>query len=513
MQHRYRRAVIAASVVAAVAGGLLTVAPGAALAAGSGVPSDFNGDGVQDLAVGAPGTRVGGKVFGKGTDGIFGAGSVVAYYGGADGVSPARHTYVDQDKANGLGSSEAKDLFGASTATGDFDADGFADLAVSAPHEDVPGDADNGEVQILWGSPEGLTGGTVLADPAPTRHDNFGAALAAGDFDGDGKTDLVIGSSSDTLDILSGGIAKDGTPGAVSSRALPLRGAVDAGILGLTAGDVNNDGRTDLIVDGLSNKADAAGVYNNANYYLPGSASGLTAVGSKRLSGGESTAIGDIDGDGFGDIAIGAFWGRTTPDGPIGGRVVVNYGSAKGVSDRTETITQESGNVPGDSEDWDKFGGAVALGDVDGDGKADLAVGAQQEDYRGSDGRMYYGAGSVTLLYGSAEGADTTDRVQYFHQASPGVPGSWGLHMWGSNLLMNDLNGDHRADVAVGAVWDDGGDGSVTVLPSDGQKASAEVTGVVRLRGKEADMDPVGYPQFGSSLHNSRPLKDIRSWN
>nr|WP_239091478.1 FG-GAP and VCBS repeat-containing protein [Streptomyces sp. SID14478] len=487
----------------------MTVAPGAAVAAGSGVPSDFNGDGTADLAVGAPGTRVGGAVFGKGSDGIKGAGSVVAYYGGADGVTPARHTYVDQDTANGPGSSEAYDLFGAQTAAGDFDADGFADLAVSAPREDVPGDVDNGEVQILWGSPQGLGKGTVLADPAPTRHDHFGAGLAAGDFDGDGTTDLVIGSSSATLDVFTGGIAKDGTPGKVGSRALPLRGAVDAGILGLTAGDVNKDGRTDLIVDGLSDKADAAGVHHNTNYYLPGSPSGPSAVGSKRLSGGESAAIGDIDGDGFDDIAIGAFWGKTTADGPIGGRVVVNYGSAKGVSERMQTLTQESGNIPGDSEDWDKFGGAVALGDIDGDGKADLAVGAQQENFRGAEA-MYYNKGSVTLLYGSAGGVDTENRVQYFHQATPGVPGSWAAgQQWGANLLMNDLNGDHRADVTVGSLWDDNGDGSVTVLPSDGQKASVEVPGVVRLRGKEADMDPVGYPQFGASLGNSRPLKDI----
>ncbi|MET9493420.1 FG-GAP-like repeat-containing protein [Streptomyces sp. NPDC006552] len=510
MKRRYRRAALAASVVAAVAGGLLVVAPGAAVAAGSGVPSDFNGDGRADLAVGAPGTRVGGKVFGKGSDGINGAGSVVAYYAGADGVTPARHTYVDQDKADGPGSAEAYDLFGAATAAGDFDGDGFADLAVGAPREDVPGDKDNGEVQILWGSPEGLGKGTVLADPAPTRHDHFGVALAAGDFDGDGKTDLVAGSSSGTLDIFTGGVGKDGRPGATGSRALPLRGATDAGILGLTAGDVNKDGRTDLVVDGLSDKADAAGVHNNTNYYLPGSASGLTAVGSKRLGGGESAAVGDIDGDGFGDIAIGAFWGRTTADGPIGGRVVINYGSAKGVSARTQTLTEESGNIPGDSEDWDKFGSSVALGDIDGDGRADLAIGAQQEDFRGADGQMYYRAGSVTLLYGSAEGADTTDRVQYFHQASPGVPGAWRSGAaFGSNVLMNDLNGDHRADVAVGALWDDNGDGSVTVLPSDGQKVSAEVPGVVRLRGKEAEMDPVGYPQFGAALNNSRPLKDL----
>ncbi|MFJ9039659.1 FG-GAP-like repeat-containing protein [Streptomyces sp. NPDC102406] len=510
MQHRYRRAVLAASVVAAVAGGLLTVAPGAAVAAGSGVPSDFNGDGVQDLAVGAPGARVGGKVFGKGSDGIPGAGAVVAYYGGADGVSPARHTYVDQDAADGAGSSESYDLFGTSTATGDFDADGFADLAVSAPREDVPGDVDNGEVQILWGSPDGLGRGTVLADPAPARHDHFGAALAAGDFDGDGRTDLVVGSSSATLDIYKGGMTRDGTPGEIASRALPLHGAADAGILGLTAGDVDKDGRTDLVVDGLSDKADEAGVHHNTNYYLPGSPSGLTAIGSKRLSGGESQAIGDIDGDGFGDIAIGAFWGRTTADGPVGGRVVINYGSADGVSDRTQTLTQESGNIPGDSEQWDKFGAAVALGDIDGDGRMDLAVGTEQEDYRGSDGQMYYGKGSVTLLYGGSQGVDTTDRVQYFHQASPGVPGAWQSGRgWGSGLLMNDLTGDHRADVTVGSLWDDNGDGSATVLPSDGQKASAEVPGVVRLRGKEAGMDPVDYPQFSASLHTSRPLKDL----
>ncbi|OEJ40056.1 hypothetical protein AR457_16905 [Streptomyces agglomeratus] len=497
------RAVLAASVVAVLTGSLVTTATGTAAAAGSGVQSDFNGDGVRDLAVGAPGARAAG---------IHGAGAVIAYYGGSDGVSPARHTLIDQNVVGGPGSAESYDLFGAATATGDFDDDGFADLAVSSPREDVGGDANGGTVQILWGSAQGLAGGATVADPEPTRHDHFGAALAAGDFDGDGKDDLAVGSTSATLHVFKKGISKSGKPGAVTARGLPLRSATDAGIFNLTAGDVNKDGRADLVVNGLNRTASATdGKYHNVNYYLPGSADGPTAIGSRQMPGGVSGAIGDIDGDGFGDIVTGVYWGRATPDGAIGGKVLVNYGSANGPSTRTQTITQESGSIRGDSEDWDKFGEAVALGDIDGDGRMDLSVGTPRENFRTAEG-MRYNKGTLTVLYGTSKGVGTGERTQYFHQASVGVPGSLSSgHQWGAALLMNDINGDGKSDVAVGSQWDDNGDGSVTVLPSDGRQASATVPGVVRLRGKEAGMDPVGYPQFGAALHNTRKVSEIAS--
>ena len=210
---QHLRTTLATAAATALAAGLLTAVTGTAAAADHAAPAangrqgDFNGDGYRDLAVAAPAATVDGKK---------GAGAVTVLYGSAHGVDASRRTTLTQNSPGVPGAAEAGDLFGASLATGDFNSDGFADLAVSAPYEDISTDADAGTIQILWGAAGGLSGngGVALADPAPTQHDRFGAALAAGDFDRDGKADLAVGTSAPTLHVFKGGIGRSGAPGA-----------------------------------------------------------------------------------------------------------------------------------------------------------------------------------------------------------------------------------------------------------------------------------------------------------
>ncbi|MEU0004158.1 FG-GAP and VCBS repeat-containing protein [Streptomyces sp. NPDC006314] len=488
--HTHRRLALATATAAALTGGLLTFAASPATAADSVkvAKADFNGDGIGDVATSAPGAYVNGRKD---------AGQVVVLYGAAAGVSSAQRTVISQDTTGVAGTAEAGDGFGRETAYGDFNGDGYDDLAVGSPYEKVGTDTNGGDLVILWGSQSGLTGKSAhLADPTISSHDYWGKDLAAGDFDGDGKTDLVVGSSSATLHLYKGGISGSGTAGSRTTVKPPIQsGSNDYpfGPMSLTAGDVNGDGRTDLVVDGY----ETATRYGwNTNYWLPGTASGLSGSSAKALKSGIITAIGDINGDGFGDIVSGAGWDATTEDGtPVpdasnGGRVNVTYGSASGPADTTG-INQNTGNVPGTSEKGDSFGWDLDLGDVNGDGYQDLVVSSPLEDIEGVTD-----TGAVTVLYGSASGVNTASDAQSFNQNTTGVPGGNEKNdLFGTDVKLDDVTGDGKADLVIGA-YEDSGDGALTYLPSSGTKITT--SGARFVSAGSAGVPTTGTPQFGA---------------
>ncbi|MGP4091676.1 FG-GAP repeat domain-containing protein, partial [Streptomyces sp. KR55] len=372
MQHTLRLA-LATATAAALTGGLLTFSAATATAADSThVPqADFNGDGKGDVAFSADGAYVSGKEW---------AGQLVVLYGTSTGVSSAKRATISQNTTGTPGSAESGDGFGAETAYADFNGDGYDDVAVGSPGEDVGSDKDGGGLAILWGSASGITGkGVTVADPAPTSHDYWGKNLAAGDFDGDGRADLAVGSNTATIYVLKGGFSSSGTTGGRYTIKPPIMGTDANGPLNLTAGNVNGGPETDLVVDGYENSSEYGW---NRNYYVPGTASGLSISGAKTLKPGVITAIGDIDADGYGDVVSGAYWNTTTEDGtPVpdsgkGGKVWVTHGSDGGPLTTDATgITQDTGNVPGTAEGNDFFGYELDLGDVNGDGYLDLAIG------------------------------------------------------------------------------------------------------------------------------------------
>ncbi len=256
---------------------------------------------------------------------------------------------------------------------------------------------------------------------------------------------------------------------------------------------VNGDGRTDLVVDGYETTTKYGW---NTNYWLPGTASGLSGSSAKALKPGIVTAIGDINGDGFGDIVSGAGWDATTEDGtPVpdasnGGRVNVTYGSASGPASTTG-ISQDTGNVPGTSEKGDAFGWDLDLGDVNGDGYQDLVVSSPDEDIDGISN-----TGMVTVLYGSASGVNTSTAVQSFEQNTPGVPGSSEQSdLFGADVKLDDVNGDGKADLVVGS-YENSANGAVTYLPSDGTKITA--TGSRSFGPSAVGVSTTGTPQFGA---------------
>ncbi|MFF4347387.1 FG-GAP and VCBS repeat-containing protein [Streptomyces sp. NPDC001530] len=484
------RLALATATAAALTGGLLTFSAATATAADSfkTAKADFNGDGIGDVVASAPGAYVSGHAD---------AGQVVALYGTATGVSSAKRSTISQNTTGVPGTAETGDYFGAETAYADFNGDGYDDLAVGSPYEKVGTDTNGGALAILWGSASGLTGkSSDVPDPAPSSHDYWGKDLAAGDFDGDGKADLAVGSSASTIYVYKGGFTTAGTPGGRYTIKPPIHSGTNDfpfGPMSLTAGDVNGDGRTDLIVDGFETQTSYGW---NTNYYVPGTASGLSVASAQALKPGIITAIGDINGDGYGDIVSGAGWdsktdeGTTVPDSADGGKVNITYGSASGPAG-TSGITQNTGNVPGTSEKGDSFGWDLDMGDVNGDGYQDLVVSAAKEDIDGVTN-----AGMVTVMYGSSSGVKVSSGVQAFAQSTAGVPGNDETSdLFGADVKLDDVTGDGKADLLVGS-YENGANGAVTYLPSNGTTITTSGSRTVSPSTSGVSTD--GTPQFGA---------------
>jgi hypothetical protein len=418
------------------------------------------------------------------------AGQVVVYWGGPDGLLPDRRTPISQDSPGVPGSPEKGDRFGSMTNAGDFDGDGITDLVVGAPGEDLTGDNDSGMVSVLWGSNDGLVSGDTVTNPTKFDGDRFGQALVAGDFDGDGVDDLAAGSSSVKVVFHEGGIDRAGDATRTRTITTPIAKG-HGGVYFLTAGDVDGNGTDDLVVNGLDSQPTGDYIYNVNFYYAGYPGSGVTGYNPSRLTPGLYTGIGDTNGDGYGDLVIGEHWDAgATPDAVKGGKVSIRYGTADGPFGVIKTITQETDGIKGGSENDDTFGAELHLGDVNGDGLQDLAISSMAENL-GED----YDTGVVHLLYGSPTGVTTTG-AQYLHQNTPGVPGSnEDTDYFGSDVFLSDVTGDGNADLTVGAYGENNGNGAVTALRSDGTKIVTD--GAKWIGVTDSGVSSSGHPGLG----------------
>jgi hypothetical protein len=404
---------------------------GASLAAG-----DFNGDGYCDLAIGAPGEN-------------HSAGAVNVIYGSACGLEARatgwlgllcrsiRDQVWTQDSPGVNDHAEEGDAFGMSLATGDFNGDGLADLAIGVPGEDVDR-ADQGQLNVLFGcGGSGLCGsgyGVLNGDAYGTFAFDV---VAVGDFDGDGQSDLAARVRHRDLIEVAVDVFSTCSSGVMCRQRRLLDTFTELGTVdSLLAGDFNRDGRSDLAIGRTfsSSSPTSKGVWvyhacGEEEFCEPRRWTQDTAGVVGRSEGGDDFGRrltgGDFNGDGQVDLAVGVpgesleYVGRTAREA---GFVNVLYacGTTGLCAAGNQGWSQDSGGVLGGAEDRDRLGNALAAGDFNGDGFADLAIGVPLEDLwlRNSAGTSYSveDAGYVSIIYGCGPGGLCATRNQGWHQ-------------------------------------------------------------------------------------------------
>ncbi|MGW1773636.1 FG-GAP-like repeat-containing protein [Streptomyces sp. NPDC002104] len=439
MRRHILHAVAIAAALTSLTGGLLASAGGRAEAAAAGPAAgryadDFNGDGYHDLAIGAPDAAV--DV--KGADGaitpVHGAGYVTVSYGGKNGAQQTGLKVITQNSPGIPGDPTANRAFGAVLTNGDFNGDGYADLAVGT-HDD--------QVTLIWGSATGLKGATAMADPQ--KRPGYGVVLKSGDFTGDGRADLVVGYST-SLWLFRGPFKEDGSPLSTKQldlgRDYPVFGAQDAQKR-IAVGRINKGAIDDLVV--LGERSDFGNGPAMRGRVLLGGTSGLRFT-PVTVRGGGSVAVADFDKDGYGDIAVGDSEIQNGTD-YAAGLVRINYGSASGVDDTrgVRTFTEDSDGVPGGIGKADRFGYSVAAADLDLDGSPELIVGAPGERKPTCE-HCYISGGGFYVLKGTAKGVTGLGAAWYAHNA-PGLPTPAGTYRIPSQLKITDLNGDKQPEI------------------------------------------------------------------
>jgi len=372
-----------------------------------------------------------------------------------------------------LGSPEQNDALGTHMVSGDFDGDGYDDLAVSAIGEQ-PGSSKGGAVFIYKGTMNGLVAWTYLKEAnfrgaTPGSIDQFGGSLAAGDVDGDGITDLVVGApfyGSSTQGAVF--VFKGGRGGLVA-----MAGPIMPSTLGGTNTSETMFGQA--VAVGKFYGGTKPYIAVGAPYFTPSGASGSRGqVSTFSLSGSTATfvenlhpdqdgiainsgmfgyalAAGDMNMDGIDDLMVGA------PAIGVGtGNVAPFFGHATNMTSGTPLSLYNATLQTGD-----RFGIALAYGNTAGGGSPELVVGASA---RGGAGMVF----TFEPFPVGTSGWVIENQNAYKQSDITGQAGKTGDN-FGAAVAIGDIDGDYYLDVVVGVpgktVSGDAGAGEIALFP------------------------------------------------
>lgn len=403
--------------------------PGANFGFSVGGAGDVNQDGFSDVIVGAP----------KYSHGAAEEGVAFVYYGGLSGLSQSVSTLIERGQASAN--------LGYSVSTGgDINGDGYSDVLIGAPFYDL-GEDNEGLVFAYYGSSTGAANATFDFVQSNRQDALLGFSVAcAGDVNGDGFSDMIVGSigyknpmASNTTGaalVFHGSAAA----GLMYSVTLWANSSANMGFSVAGAGDVNGDGYSDVIVGANKFREDdgAAFVFHGSGVGVSASAAAtLTLIDADAGVGNSVACAGDVNGDNFSDVIVGA--SNYTNGQSNEGAALVFHGSLPGVK------TEAASVIEGDQASANMGFSVASAGDVNGDGYSDIVTGAYTYDNGNTD------EGAAFVYHGSASSASTTFKItKEMNQAEA----SFGY----SVSSAGDVNGDGFSDVIVGAPYFDQGE-------------------------------------------------------
>nr|WP_295931559.1 FG-GAP-like repeat-containing protein [uncultured Dyadobacter sp.] len=385
---------------------------------------DVNGDGYSDIVTGA-------YLFDKGQKN---EGIISVYHGAAGKLATGQ--------PSSLTSSQAMSRYGyAIAAAGDLNGDGYDDVIVGAPHYDN-GQTAEGAAFIYLGTGHGISKNFAAMLGLGQPEAEFGGAVAgAGDVNGDGFIDVIVGAMhfDNGQDEEGAAFIYLGSASGVNTVPVAILESDKTGSwMGSAvsaAGDLDSDGFGDIIVGAMnySNGESEEG----ALYIYPGSPAGPSQAGMKIVESDQTNArlgnsvanAGDVNGDGYGDIVAGAY----AFEDDDRGAAFVYHGGASGLVNNAALAIK--GTQPYAQIGWDVSG----AGDINADGYGDIVIGSQSYDS---------GDGAAFVYYGSATGIDIINFTSLFSH-NPGMGAGMGTSVSGAG----DTNGDGYSDIVIGAPW------------------------------------------------------------